>query len=342
MTTILFPLVLFGWLAGHLEVGEAKDSNGPPAPAVDARLFDFPQRLFAFELEQKLDAPAYTVSSLRFPSPLDSPDPVNNTVHAEYFQPRGEGRRSGVIVLHILGADFALSRYLAARLADQGVAALFVKLPYYGERRPQDDARFLSTDLNRSVFAMRQAVCDIRRAASWLQSRPEIDPKRLGITGISLGGIMSALSAGVDSRFSRAALLLAGGNLAEILWSMPEAKRYRAAWIAAGGTKATLEAITRPYDPLRFAHNLRDRDVLMIAGRVDEVVPPPCTEELWRTAGRPPLIWYDCGHYSAVGYLLPAIRETVHFFTTKDGAIPRRDEASGPTGSNARPTPPAQ
>ena len=39
-----------------------------------------------------------------------------------------------MIVLHILGADFALSRYFAARLADRGVAALFVKLPYYGER----------------------------------------------------------------------------------------------------------------------------------------------------------------------------------------------------------------
>lgn len=340
--TVLFPIVLFGWLAGHLEVGEANDRNGPATPNVDSRLFDFPQQRFSFELEQKLDAPAYTVSALRFPTPLNSPDPVNNTVHAEYFQPRGEGARAGVVVLHILGADFALSRYLAARLADQGVAALFVKLPYYGERRAQDDARFLSNNLPRSVFAMRQAVCDIRRAASWLQSRPEIDPKRLGITGISLGGILSALSAGVDSRFSQAALLLAGGNLAEILWTMPEARRYRSAWIAMGGTKATLAAITRPYDPLRFAPNLQGRDILMIAGRVDEVVPPACTEELWRSAGRPPLIWYDCGHYSAVGYLLPAIRQTVNFFTTKASERVRSPEVGGTAGPESRPTPPSQ
>ncbi len=50
-------------------------------------------------------------------------------------------------MLHILGADFALSRYLAARLADRGVAAMFVKLPYYGERRPAGDKRFLSPDI---------------------------------------------------------------------------------------------------------------------------------------------------------------------------------------------------
>ena len=53
------------------------------------------------------------------------------------FRAAGFGHEtSRVIVLHILGADFPLSRYMAARMADRGIAALFVKLPYYGERRP--------------------------------------------------------------------------------------------------------------------------------------------------------------------------------------------------------------
>ena len=86
-----------------------------------------------------LSTPRYTVSRLRFPSPITTPDAENNVVHAEYFDPgRGSGGRSpAVVVLHILGSDFPLSRYMAARLADRGVAALFLKLPYYGERRPK-------------------------------------------------------------------------------------------------------------------------------------------------------------------------------------------------------------
>jgi hypothetical protein len=44
------------------------------------------------------------------------------------------------------------------------------------------------------------------------------------------------------------------------------------------------------------------------------VIPPACTRALWSAAGRPPLVWYDCGHYSAVAYLLPAVRTTVDFF----------------------------
>jgi dienelactone hydrolase len=272
---------------------------------------------FSYELETIRRTPGYSVQALRFPSPIVTPDPENNTVHAEYFRPVGDGRRPAVIVLHILGADFALSRYLAARLADRGVAAVFLKLPYYGERRPRDGRqRFLSGDITRSVTSMRQGVCDVRRAAAWLAARPEIDPQKLGVTGVSLGGIVSAVAAAIDPTITRAAFILAGGGLAEVLWEMPEAeaRRYREMWIASGRTKADLEELTRPFDPLTYAERLKGKRVMMIAGNVDEVIPPRCAKALWDAAGRPEIIWYDCGHYSAAAYLLPACRRTVEFF----------------------------
>src|SRR5262249_10425348 len=92
---------------------------------------------FGYEMEQRLSTEHYRMWSVRFPSPIETPDATNNVVFAEYFEPTNipPGTRCpAVVVLHILGADFALSRYMAARLADAGVAALFVKLPYYGER----------------------------------------------------------------------------------------------------------------------------------------------------------------------------------------------------------------
>ena len=60
----------------------------------------------------------------------------------------------------------------------------------------------------------------------------------------------------------------------------------------------------------------------MMAGKVDEVVPPACARAFWEAAGRPPIRWYDCGHYSAVGFLLPGIRRTVDFFA-KPGEMTR-------------------
>ncbi len=316
MTVILVGLSL---LAAEPERG-AVVFRPTAAEAAVPEPFRLDAATFAFALEPLRETPRYTVSALRFPSPIVTPDPENNTVHAEYFRPEGPGRRPAVIVLHILGADFALSRYLAARLADRGVAALFVKLPYYGERRPQGgEKRFLSADMERSMRSMRQAVCDIRRASAWLATRPEVDPARRGVAGISLGGIVAALSAAVDPEIHSAAPLLAGGGLADILWNLPEpeAVRYKTLWIESGRTFADLEALTRPFDPLTYAKGLAGKRVLMIAGTVDEVVPPRTVPPLWEGAGKPPIVWYDCGHYSAVGYLLPAVRRTVAFFAAE-------------------------
>jgi fermentation-respiration switch protein FrsA (DUF1100 family) len=134
------------------------------------------------------------------------------------------------------------------------------------------------------------------------------------VTGVSLGGIVAAVAAAVDPAIGRAALLLAGGDLAQILWSMPEAASYRAAWVASGRTLADLKALTDPFDPLTYAPRLRGKAVLMVAGNVDEVVPPASARALWEAAGRPAIVWEDCGHYSAVGFLLPTVRRTVEFF----------------------------
>lgn len=309
--------VLLACLGGTIEHGAAsfplseRESDVP-------ELFRLPPATFDYELEPRHATARYDVFALRFPSPIETPDRENNTVHAEYFRPRNAaGKRPAVIVLHILGADFALSRYVAARLADRGVAALFVKLPYYGERRPPGgDKRFLSADMERSMRSMRQGVCDVRRATAWLASRPEIDAEHLGIAGISLGGIVAALAAAVEPNLRSAAPLLAGGDLATILWNMPEpeAAKYRKLWEQSGRDFNDLVNLTRPYDPLTYAARLKGKRLLMIAGNVDEVIPPRSTRLLWEAAGRPPIIWYDCGHYSAVGFLLPAVRRTVDFF----------------------------
>ena len=307
-------LVMIGVMTLGLERGEAP-FRPTAAEAGVPEAFRLAASSFAYELEPLRDEPAFGVSALRFPSPIESPDPVNNTVRAEYFRPKVAGKRPAVVVLHILGADFALSRYPAARLADRGVAALFVQLPYYGDRRPPgSDQKFLSADIDRSVRSMRQGICDVRRAAAWLASREEVDGTRVGVAGISLGGIIGSVATAVDPAISSVAPVLAGGDLANVLWEMPEGARYRRRWTDLGRTKADLVALTAPFDPLTHAGRLRGKRVLMIAGAVDEVIPPASARALWEAAGRPPIRWYDCGHYSSAGYLLPIMREVVEFF----------------------------
>lgn len=314
---MLFPaLIAVVAVLGGIERGEATFRPTAGEASVP-EAFRLEEATFPVEVESLRVTKSYRVSAVRFPSPIVTADPENNTVHAEYFQPDASGKRPAVVVLHILGADFALSRYLAARLADRGVAALFLKLPYYGERRPAgNDKRFLSVDIPRSMLSMRQGVCDVRRATAWLASRKEVDSMKLGITGISLGGIVASLSAEIDPTLNEAAFLLAGGDLAEILWTMPEGAAYRRLWIESGKSKDDLRALTLPFDPLTYAQRLHGKRIFMMAGNVDEVIPPSSALALWQAAGKPPIHWMDCGHYSAAGYLLPAMREVVDFFAT--------------------------
>lgn len=245
---------------------------------------------------------------VRFPSPVHSPEEANNTVHCEYFLPRGNGPFPGVVVLHILGGDFDLARLVARCLASRGIAALFLKMPYYGPRRtPGSSRRMVSADPQETVAGMTQAVLDVRYATAWLAAQPEVDSARLGIAGISLGGITAALAASMEPRLSRVALILAGGGIGQVAWESRELRRVREGWEARGGTRESFLDTLGQVDPARYAARLRGRQVLMINARDDEIIPPNCTESLWTAAGRPPIVWLQAGHYTAMRYLFESL-----------------------------------
>jgi cephalosporin-C deacetylase-like acetyl esterase len=222
------------------------------------------------------------------------------------------------VVLHILGGEFALSETIAAALAQKGVAALFIKLPYYGERRdPKSPRRMIERDPHHTVAGMTQGVLDIRRARQWLSVRDEVNPERIGLTGISLGGIMTALAGSVDPQFERVAIYLAGGHLAESIWERdhPDAERFRRNWEADGGTRESFLQTLHIVDPATYAARLRGRRVLMVASRHDEVIPPSSTVALWDAIDREPeLVWLDAGHVTASRYFFRELLRMQDFF----------------------------
>lgn len=256
--------------------------------------------------------------NVRFPSPVVTETIENNTVHMEYYLPKkpklGE-KAPAVIVLHILGGDFPLARSFCHVLASRGVPALFLKMPYYGERRPKGSTkRMVSHDPNETVENFTQAVLDIRRAVDFLSRRDEVDPERIGIFGISLGGITGGLAAGVEPRLQNVCLLLAGGDLGRVAWESKEVERVRRYWIEQGKTKEDFVEALRPVDPLTYAESLRGRRVLLLNAKNDEVIPPECTKAFWKAAGEPEIVWYSGGHYTVAGHLFNAMQRVSDFF----------------------------
>jgi dienelactone hydrolase len=282
----------------------------PERYRLDARSFDY-ELAFLHELP----GCDLSVSQLRFPTALPSKHKENDTVWAEYYRPHGKGPFPGVIVLDILAGNGQVARLVGTHLAQSGIAALYVHLPYYGPRRPPGSKlRFLSVDLEHSLTAVRQGVLDLRLAAAWLEARPEIDGKRLGILGVSLGSFLAALTGEMEPRLGRVAVVLGGGGLLDAYYDDPRAAPYRKVYEALGGTKEKLVSLFAPVDPLTCAGNLKDRKLLMLAAKRDEIVPPKMAEALWRASGRQAIVWYDCTHYGAVLYLPEALVQVVKHF----------------------------
>jgi dienelactone hydrolase len=173
------------------------------------------------------------------------------------------------------------------------------------------------------MSAVQQTVLDVRRAAAWLESRKEIDPRRLGIMGTSLGSMVGALSAEMEPRFRRVAVLLGGGGLVDAYYDHPQAAPYRAAFEKLGGKKDHVKKLFAPIDPLTCAANLKSRDLLILAGKRDEIVPPRMSTWLWEASGKQKIVWYDCTHYGAAVYVIPALLHIVDHFNAPSASASR-------------------
>jgi dienelactone hydrolase len=311
--------------------------------AADLRAFDPASgeaEPFAWTLEPgDLAWEGERVYLLRFPTPRPTPFEANNTVWCRFYPARdlAPGARAPLaIVLHHLGGDFSAEAILADFLARSGVHALEVEFPYYGPRKPaQGNPRRLARgDPGIAVELFRQGIADVRRATDWALARPDVDPERVGTVGISLGGIIGSLTAGVDPRLKRNVFIIAGADLATILLHDSREMREVRAYCAEHGIgRDELAEIVRPIEPARFAHRIDRRGALMLNALEDEVIPRPATDALIAAIGEPTVHWYPTGHYTVTLFLLDLFQRCRdHFLAPALPGLPAEGAGAESTG----------
>jgi len=309
----------------------AAEPNGPRAepPAAGRQTIavsqTFDNRPFTYRMELRGEQQGYRLYRLSYPSPVVTPVEQNNTIPADYYLPKGvepaAAKRPAVICLHILNGNFELEHMTCALLASRGIPAVMIKLPYYGERALPGGHRALAANPKLFVEALSQGVQDVRRTIDVLASRPEVDAQHIGVVGISMGGMLAATVAGSDPRLSRAVLILAGGDLQQIIRHARETRELSDLIGKLPAEQRTeVEQALEAVDPLRHAAALRGRAkqgrVLMINAAADEVIPKACTEKLAAALGMADrVVWLDgLGHYTAIAALPQALRTTADFF----------------------------
>jgi dienelactone hydrolase len=122
---------------------------------------------------------------------------------------------------------------------------------------------FSQTDLAPPDQWSYHAIADIILADSLLRSFPHVDPRRIGITGISWGGYLTALAAAVDSRFHFAVPVYGCGFLGEDSVWVPDFQKM-------GTIKAS--RWLGLWDPSRYLRNAR-MPMLWVAGTNDFAYP---------------------------------------------------------------------
>ena len=159
---------------------------------------------------------------LRFRSPVNTPYPENNTVHAQWF-PAKPGKRPGpkkaVVLLPHWNAPADGHNVLCRGLSRLGISALRISLPYHDYRMPPELQRAdyaVSSNVCRTIDATRQAVIDVRCCLDWLESRGY---QRLGIVGTSLGSCYAYLASAHDPRIAVNVFNHCSSHFADVVWT---------------------------------------------------------------------------------------------------------------------------
>jgi uncharacterized protein len=181
-------------------------------------------------------------------------------------------------------------------MAIRGFAVLALDAALHGERKvpglEPDKTDWYQT---RAFFI--QTVIDMRRAVDWLETRPEIDPSRIGYFGASQGSIIGTVFVGVEKRIACAFFLIGGADF-HILFrhsqlpSLTIVRNY--------ATDAEIDRMAddmAAVDPQYYIGAISPRPVFLMNGRKDLIISPEASARLQELAREPKeTAWYDGPH----------------------------------------------
>jgi dienelactone hydrolase len=158
---------------------------------------------------------------VRFHSPVRTPYPENNLVHAQWFPAASskDGPKKAVVLLPHWNAPVDGHNALCRGLARLGISALRISLPYHDYRMPAELKRAdyaVSSNICRTMDAARQAVIDVRCCFDWLQLQGF---ERLGIVGTSLGSAYACLVSAHDERIAVNVFNHCSTYVADVVWA---------------------------------------------------------------------------------------------------------------------------
>jgi dienelactone hydrolase len=155
-------------------------------------------------------------------------EPGERVIAAIARPEKAAGRLPAVIVQHYLGGtkDDPLIQGLVWQLAGRGFLAIAIDGRFRGERGATDlqQAMERAFETGKGRPWLIDTVYDILRTVDYLSSRPDVDPRRIGMVGISEGGIETWMAAAADERIAAAVPIIGVTRLGRALSDLSSAE----------------------------------------------------------------------------------------------------------------------
>ena len=128
---------------------------------------------------------------------------------------------------------------------------------------------------------MHEGILDYRQVIGYLAIRPDVDSKRLGLIGNSMGAMMGAILTGVDDRIKYAALSVGGDPIRLRIAAMPPEQRN----------------VAESISPSNYIGHIAPRPTYLINALQDETMNEAASKLLLSAAKEPKtIVWVKSGH----------------------------------------------
>ena len=184
------------------------------------QLWDVPTGEVKSETVKKYDRGRVRVEEIYYQSRSFKRKPVR--IFGYFAYPRvHKGKLPAILLSH--GGGGTASRPRAVAWAKRGYAVLAIDLPGKGENRAgsrstgpdMDVPILLRTQPDPSYNYLVHAVAAARNGITYLTQRKEVDPGRIGMIGLSWGGVLTLLTNGQDDRLKAAVDVFGAGYIPE-------------------------------------------------------------------------------------------------------------------------------
>jgi dienelactone hydrolase len=188
---------------------------------------------------------------------------------------RFKGRRPVVIVLHGTGGskDNGQIAELVGKAAQAGFIGVAIDGRFHGERTKAGTgameyneaiARAFTSGMTHPFYY--DTTWDVMRLLDYLVTRKDVDPARIGLTGISKGGIETYLTAAADPRIAVAVPYI---GVQSFRWELDNGQWHARIHTIQGGFDAAARTAGKPNESVDFVREFYARIAPGIDGRFD-------------------------------------------------------------------------